>query len=61
MVLKLTHHIISGISSPSESNTPHNYVDAPYIIFYQASYDAMSLMGRVSYMNYNHVTRENMV
>ena len=41
--LKFTHHISSGISSPPESNSPHNYVKAPYIIPYQASYDAMSV------------------
>ncbi|XP_009787474.1 flowering time control protein FPA isoform X1 [Nicotiana sylvestris] len=59
VVLKFAHHIPGNTSLPPESNQPQ-YVDAPRITSSQAAYDAMPSMERVSQMNYNQVTREDL-
>ncbi|KAJ8558090.1 hypothetical protein K7X08_004856 [Anisodus acutangulus] len=59
VVLKFAHHIPSGTSLPPEPNQPQ-YVDAPRIASSQAAYDAMPSVERVSQMNYNQVTREDL-
>lgn len=59
VVLKFAHHIPSGTSLPPESNQPQ-YVDAPRLTSSQAVYDAMPSVERVSQLNYNQVTREDL-